>query len=463
MTRSIVRWLIPIAALVLLACSISAGVPPATLQVNPPTITALALGAPWSTPTLATSATLARPNDPEINALLDQVQSDRLMLAVGTLADLRSRHVLSKPTNTIGGIARARDWLLAEFNAIRNAHPNQPISVWTQDVPFTWKNVPVNAQNVVAVFQGNDIGAGVIVVGAHYDSISADFTNGQAYAPGANDNGSGVAALLEIARILAPQSHRATVVFVAFAAEETGRQGSMAFVKSYLQAQNPPIAVRGMINLDIIGSELGANGEVDSRTIRLFSADPNDSPSRQLARQIAVFANAYLDDVNMVVQSAEERTGRWGDHQSFSAAGYPSVRLIQGLEDLSRQHTPRDTVDNVQPAYLMRTTRAALVAVSLLADGPASPVDFALRPATTDPNVQILTWKAVSGAGQYLVALRQKTSLFYDQLFTVDATAPGLTLNTFGRYATVAIATIDSTGQMGPLSPEVPIAALVGK
>ena len=152
-----------------------------------------------------------------------------------------------------------------------------------------------------------------------------------------------------------------------------------------------------------------------------------------------------------------------GGSQSFSAAGYPSVRLIQGLEDLSRQHTPRDTIDNVQPAYLMRTTRAALVAVALLADGPTSPVDFALRPAANDPNAQTLTWKPVSGAGQYLVALRQKTSLFYDQLFTVDATAPGLTLNTFNRYATVAIATIDSAGQMGPLSPEVPIAALIHK
>ena len=79
-------------------------------------------------------------------------------------------------------------------------------------MPFAWKNADVNAQNVVVVFQGTDIGAGVIVVGAHYDSISTDFTNGQAYAPGANDNGSGVAALLEVARILAPQPHRATVV-----------------------------------------------------------------------------------------------------------------------------------------------------------------------------------------------------------------------------------------------------------
>src|SRR5260221_579562 len=129
--------------------------------------------------------------------------------------------------------------------------------------------------------------------------------------------------MLEFARILAPHKHRATLIFVAFAAEESGRQGSLAFVQNYLQAQDPPIDVRGMINLDIVGSEVGPNGVVDRRTVRLFSAPPNESVSRQLARRIALIANTYLFDVNVVLQSAEERAGRWGDHQSFSAAGYP--------------------------------------------------------------------------------------------------------------------------------------------
>ncbi len=404
------------------------------------------------------------PIDRGIYALLDLVQSDRLMVTVGTLADMHSRHVFSKKTEAIRGIESARDWLIAQFSAIRDANPQQPISVWTQPVPFTWKGASTSPHNVVAIFEGTDVGAGVVVVGAHYDSISTDFYNGQAYAPGANDNGSGVAAMLEIAQILGPQPHRATVVFVAFAAEETGRQGSLAFVKSYLQAQNPPIALRGMINLDIVGSEVGRNGEIDHRTIRLFSAEPNDSPSRQLARQLALFIGAYLDDVDVVLQSAEERVGRWGDHQSFSAAGYPSVRFIQGLEDLSRQHTSRDTIDNVQPAYLMRTTRAALVSVLLLAGGPRPPTDVAMRVLPGDTQTQILTWSPVPEAARYLVALRQTSSVFYDQLFTVEASAaPEMRWSQFGRYSTVSIATVDGSSRIGPMSTELSIAGLLRK
>ncbi len=439
------------------ACSFAA-LPPPTLRVQlstptvaPPAIVPVATFPPGA---LAGS----RPVDPQVAGLLDQVQSDRLMYAIGSLADMFTRHVLSQPTGSIKGIGGARDWLLAEFTSIRDANPEQSINVWTQTVPFSWNGIRTATQNVIAVFQGTDVGAGVVVVGAHYDSISADFQNGQAYAPGANDNGSGVAAMLEIAQILAPRPHRATILFVAFTAEETGRQGSLAFVKSYLQSQNPPIALRGMINLDIVGSALGRNGEVDERTIRLFSAEPNDSPSRQLARQLALYMATYLDDVDPVLQSAEERAGRWGDQQSFSAAGYPSVRFIQGLEDMSRQHSPLDTMDGIQPAYLMRTTRAALVSVLLLADGPTPPVGLAFHSLPGDPRTQRLTWTAAPDAARYLVTLRQTSSLSYDQILTVDASSsPELTWTGFAQYATVAVGTIDASGRMGPLSAELPI------
>ncbi len=435
--------------------------PPATLQVQFPTLAASAPGTRPPTASLPDGAGSSRPIDPGIRDILDSVQSDRLMVAVGTLVDMQTRHVLSKTTTTIGGIDGARDWLLSQFNAIRAENPDRPISIWTQPVPLTWNGVSVTPYNVVTVFQGTDVGAGVLVLGAHYDSISTDYYNGQAYAPGANDNASGVAALLEIARILAPLSHRATILFVAFAAEETGRQGSLAFVKNYLQAQSKPVDVRGMINLDIIGSEVGHNGEVDHRTIRLFSADPNDSPSRQLARQLALIISTYLDDADPVVQSAEERVGRWGDHQSFSAAGYPSVRVIEGLEDQTRQHTPRDTLDNVQPAYLMRTTRAALAAITILADGPAAPADLSLRMPLTNSQAETLRWTPCPGAVRYLVTLRQTSSLYYDQVFTVAASpAPELTWGGLTQYATVAVAAVDAAGRMGPLTPEMPLSAL---
>jgi hypothetical protein len=394
--------------------------------------------------------------------MLALIQPDSLVLTVSTLVDMHTRHVLSKPTTASKGIAGARDWLVEQFTEIRASNPQRPIDVWTQDVRYTWNNRHIDSENIVTVFTGTDIGAGVVLLGAHYDSITTDFTNGQAFAPGANDNGSGIAAMLEIARVLAPQAHRATIMFVAFTGEETGRQGSLAFVKSYLQAQNPPVELRAMINLDIIGSEMGPNGDIDRRTMRIFSAEPNDSLSRQLARQLALIIKTYLDDVDPIIQSAEERSGRWGDHQSFRAAGYPAVRFIQGLEDLSRQHTPRDTLDNVQPGYLMRTTRAALISVATLADGPRPPTDLVLRPKPEDPTMHTLIWTPVQGVAKYLVTLRQAPSLYYDQIFTVKASAaPELAWTGFNRFATVAIASIDDAGQMGPLSPEISIATLL--
>lgn len=450
----IALWVLILAAL---ACS-GAGESPPTLQVNVFTST------PVITPTVAallpTGATITRPIAAQVRTLLDQIQSDRLMFAVASLADMKTRHVLSTRNSQTEGIGAARDWLLAQFSAIRDANPQQMIDVWTQPLQFTWNRANVVSENVVAVMRGTDVGAGVIILGAHYDSISSDFVNGQAVAPGANDNGSGVAALLEIAHILAAHPHRATIIFAAFTAEETGRQGSLAFVKSYLQAQTPAIVPRAMINLDIIGSPAGPNGQIDQRTVRIFSAEPNDSSSRQLARQIVLITNTYMNDVNLVLQSSEERRGRWGDHQSFSAAGYPSVRIIQGLEDLSRQHTANDTIDGVQSTYLMRTTRIALAAVTILADGPTPPTNINLRVKAGEG--QTFIWSPVPNAVGYLLALRQTSSLFYDQIVTVGAINQ-LTGDNYTKYAAVAIAAIKADGEMGPLSPEVAISTLVGK
>jgi Peptidase family M28 len=465
-SRQVSLWLpaillLPILLLSALACGLSTP-PPPTLQFQPPTATSTEIIPETATPAIPTGATDNLPIDPGITDMLNAVQSDRLMVTVGTLADMHTRHVLSKTTNLTPGIGAARDWLMAQFNDLRDKNPQHTINVWQQDVKYLWNGFNVDSQNVVATFQGTDIGAGVILVGAHYDSISADFSNGQAYAPGANDDASGIAAMLEIARLLAPQAHRATILFVAFTGEETGKQGSQAFITQYLQAQDPPIDLRAMLNLDTIGSEMGPNGDTDSRTLRLFSAEPNDSPSRQLARQLALVIKTYLDSVDPVIQSAEERAGRWGDQQSFRAAGYPAVRFIQGLEDLSRQQTSRDTVDNVQAGYLVRSTQAILACVAVLADGPRPPTDFVLRPVLNDTANQLLIWTPVQDAAEYLVILRQSTSLSYDKMFTVKAVAaPELEWGGFERFTTVAIASIDGAGRMGPLSPEAPITSLV--
>ncbi|MBX3083215.1 MAG: M20/M25/M40 family metallo-hydrolase [Anaerolineae bacterium] len=433
---------------------------PPTLQVSVVTPTPAELSPVPPTRELPTEAALSRPFDPSVSDLLNDVQSDRLMYAVFTLASFNTRHVLSSTTNSAQGIGAARDWLITQWTAMRSAYPNKQIQIWTQPVNYQWKTYTIATENVVAVFPGTEIGAGVIVVGAHYDSITTDWENGAAYAPGANDNGSGIAALLEIGHIMARRPHRATIIFVAFTAEETGKQGSETFAQAYLKANN--VDVRAMINLDIIGSEYGPNDELDRRTVRLFSADPNDSVSRQLARQIALITSTYIDDMTLVLQSSEERRGRWGDHQSFSAAGYPAIRIIQGQDNLARQHTGRDTPDGVQAAYLTRVTRLVLATVKVLADGLPAPTDLRLTTRANDPQTLTLSWSPVPAAASYLIVLRKMSSLSFDQVLTVGNVAQ-LQWVDITKYNTVALASVDAKGQMGVLSSEYAIQSLLGR
>ncbi|MFQ3535316.1 MAG: M20/M25/M40 family metallo-hydrolase [Aggregatilineales bacterium] len=440
-------------ALSLLACTLSA----------PSEMALLDLQLPTATPTLPITPTppslrYTLPLDPSVHALRAQVQGDSLMYTLSHLVRFGTRHVLSPIDRPDRGIGAARDWLFRAFERVRTAHPHKAIQVWTQPFVFTWHGKPIRAENVVGVLQGTTAGAGVFVIGAHYDSIGSPPTDREAYAPGANDNASGVAALLEIMQIMAGQPHRATLIFVAFSAEETGRQGSLAFVENYLQAYVPHEVMRGMLNLDMLGGTRDANGRIDWRTLRLFSAPPNDSPSRQLARQVSLAISAYTDEVLPALQSSEDRVGRWGDQMSFSAAGYAAVRLIQSLEDYTRQHNSRDTLDAIDLDYLLRTTRAALTAVAVLAGGlpPPELPSIALRHL---PNGYQLTWADVPEASGYLIALRQTASLGYDVVLSVDA--PSLAWDGFTRYETLAIAAVDKDGRFGGFSPELRVRDLL--
>ncbi|RMF49216.1 MAG: M20/M25/M40 family metallo-hydrolase [Chloroflexota bacterium] len=441
------------AALSLLACALFAP--------NEPTLLSLQL--PTATPTLphtptAPAVSYQVPRDPSVQALRAEVQSDRLMHTLSHLVSFRTRHVLSRVDRADRGIGAARDWLFRAFERVRTAHPHKAIQVWTQPFVFSWQGRAIKAENVVAVLQGDMAGAGIYVIGAHYDSIGTPPTDGDADAPGANDNGSGVAALLEILHIMAGQPHRATLIFVAFAAEETGRQGSQAFVEQYLRAHVPPSALRGMLNLDMLGSMRDANGRVDPRTLRLFSAPPNDSPSRQLARQAALAISTYTDEVLPVLQSSEDRIGRWGDQMSFSEAGYAAVRFTQGLEDHRRHHNAHDTLDGIDLGYLMRTTRAALTAVAALSGGLPPPDQDSIALRRLHSGYQ-LTWAAVPEAHAYLIALRHRASLAYDAVLQVSQTA--LAWDQFMRYETLAIAAVDANGRFGGFSPELHVRELL--
>ena len=282
---------------------------------------------------------------------LDRVSEERLMADVVALSAIPTRHVNSP------GIGLAADQLAAAFDAA-GARVIEDI------FSLEFRGVVTQQRNVLAVIPGSDPSAGAILLGAHYDSRTVDIGDWIDAAPGANDNATGVAVLLELARLLADYEPRATIYLVAFAAEETGLQGSRHFVESG-QASD----VRAMVALDIVGNSRGPDGP---NALRVFSPGPGDSPSRRLALWLARRGAVWTPQMPVLVQDAIDRPGRYSDHVPFAEAGAAVIRLIEEGERTDLQHNALDTPDRLDPPYLRRVAQLALVAAVELAADPGA-------------------------------------------------------------------------------------------
>lgn len=439
--------------IVALACNLTSDARPPTLvratNTPPPTIGYATL-APNQLPQQVTVVPQQQTEAILLN-LMNQVQMENLSAHVSRLEGFYTRHVSSSRNDPERGIGAAANYIQQQFEQIRANSYQNSFAVFTHEFPVNWGDTQLTGVNVVGYIQGTETGRGVIVIGAHYDSISVDSQDGNAYAPGANDNASGVAALIEIARVMSQRPHRSTIMFVAFGAEEVRRQGSIAFVKDYVQGQN--IDVRYMINMDIIGSSQGANGAVNDDEIRLFSADPNDSASRVLARNLNLCASLYVPNMRIRVEQAQDREGRYSDHISFYEAGYAAVRFTEALENPNLQHTDRDRWSAMRPGYLTRATQVILACMTLLADGPRPPQNVVLRENAN--GTRTLVWDNAPDAVSYLVALRAPNSPFFNQTFPVSGINSGeWDKFTPQYYESVAVAAVDANGLMGPVSLE---------
>lgn len=384
--------------------------------------------------------------------LMEQVDAERLMVHVEALQNFQTRHVNSTQSSTTRGIGAARDYIKRQFDTISQTNGN--LAVHTQQFPITWGGVSSTQTNVYAVIQGTELGASTVVIGAHYDSIVVpDFTDGESFAPGANDNGTGVAALIELARIMSQQQYRSTVLFVAFAAEEVDRQGSRAFV-SFLQDRN--IDIVGMINIDTIGNTNGRDGSVNNTQLRLFSRAPNTSTSRKMARNVEFLGFAHNAPLELLMQETEDRDGRYGDHFSFSEAGYPAIRVINTLEE-KVNGDPTDTLEFIERDYFQRAVQSILITIVSLADGPLPPRDLVLR--DVGDGTQTLRWDPVPNVAGYVIALRLPGQLRYDSQVECNVGEnvcgeSSLNWDGFAAYAGVAVAARGPNGIIGRLSDE---------
>jgi Zn-dependent M28 family amino/carboxypeptidase len=272
------------------------------------------------------------------------------MADVRALSAIPSRHV-GNP-----GVAQAADTIKGQMAAADGG-----IQAADQGFPLTVNGVETFQRNVIASLPGADPSAGAIVIGAHYDSRTRDIGDSASLAPGANDNASGVAAVIELARVLADTHPRASILLVAFTGEEIGREGSKYFVAAFSSPQH----FRAMIALDIVGRDTN-----NARSVRIYSPGPEGSPSRRLAAFFAAQGRAALPGFGFEVKDSADRPGRYSDHISFSEAGFPAIRLIQPEED-PWNHSADDTLEKMTPGYLREVTQAVLAAVYALAWGDA--------------------------------------------------------------------------------------------
>lgn len=366
--------------------------------------------------------------DPRVEALLDEVSAERLHEYLSTLTSFETRHSLSFSDRDDFGVLPAREYIL---ETMRDFSDRLDVSLDCYTVEAQGR-ITDEAElcNVVAVLPGRSERR--IYVSGHYDTVARipgqgfDWSVHDNPAPGANDDGSGTVLTMEAARVLARSGldFDATLVFVGFVAEEEGLVGASLHAT---KAEREGWTIDAVFNNDIIGNSLGGNGILDSRTLRVFSEDPMDSRSRQLARFIRRHAAAYMPGHEVRLIAREDRFGRGGDHTAFNRRGFAGVRFSESRENYSRQHMPADTLGGVDFPYLAKNTRVNVAGVATMALAPPAPsVDGPRGPmlGRGDSGYDAeMRWEASPGATGYRIVWRDAwTPDWENELYVGDVT-----------------------------------------
>ncbi len=340
-------------------------------------ICSLVIGPMRVSPPVAPAEPYGRAN-PIVQQIVAAISQERIAENLRKLESFQTRHTLSDPTLATRGIGAARTWIFEQF---RSYSPRLQVSFDTYRVKRQGQRLvrDVELRNVVAVLPGTRHPERRILICAHYDSLAIvrgpdgqiDWTQTEAFAPGVTDNGSGTAAVLELARVLSQYEFEKTLVFIAFAGEEQGLVGSTLYAQ---KARREGEIIEAVLNNDIIGSEVAGDGASANRVVWVFSEDPTDSPSRQLARYVKRIGELYVPAMRVEMIFRHDRFGRGGDHIPFNHEGYAAVRLTTPNEHFAHQHSATDTFANASPTYTTLVTRINAAVAATLALAPKPPV-----------------------------------------------------------------------------------------
>jgi Zn-dependent M28 family amino/carboxypeptidase len=383
---------------------------------------------------LATSAG-AQPlggEQPQLREIAGSVSEARQRAIIEALVGFGTRHTLSDTKSDKRGIGAARRWVASRFNAISKDCGGK-LTVATPSQTFTNNRVPTPTEvmDVLAIQRGTTDPERVIVISGHLDSRVTDVMNATADAPGANDDASGVAAVIEAAQVLCKYDFPATLVFAALSGEEQGLLGGKVMA-DYALANG--WKVEANLNNDIVGNTEGIGGVRDNTHVRVFSEGTRttetpeeanrrrynggevDSPSRNLARYMDGIADRYLTNLDVVMVYRTDRFGRGGDQVEMLKAGFPAVRITEAVENYTRQHQDLrtekgvkygDTIDGVDFPYLAQVTRLNAVTMAALALAPKPPTGVEISGAVSaDTTVK---WTPAPDAAAYRVWWRATT------------------------------------------------------
>jgi hypothetical protein len=353
----------------------------------------------------------------------------RLQADVEKLVSFGTRHTLSSADHPTRGIGAARRWYAAEMEKI-GAGCGGCIIVSSIDRVFTNDRSPGGARvvDVLGIQRGRDPNRVVIVQG-HIDSRVSDPMDAASDAPGANDDASGVALVIEAARLLSKENFDATIIYAALSGEEQGLFGGTLLAET---ARDRGWVVSAVLNNDIVGNTVGQNGARVADRVRVFSegirmsedgpaqalrrgnGGEDDGPSRALAKAIDHVAAGVTGGLDVFVDRRPDRFGRGGDHEPFLRLGFPAVRFTVGIENYNQQHQDLrlesgieygDTVDKMDFPYLAKVTAINVAAIRRLASAPAAPSQVVLNGAVgSDTKV---SWTPVPGAAAYRVHWRR--------------------------------------------------------
>jgi hypothetical protein len=385
----------------------------------------LALLAPLPAPAQIPSP----PLDPTLTAVLARISADELRATDERLVAFGTRSTFSEHAPPGRGVFAARSYLLTRFRAIaRSSGGRMTVALDSYEQPADpAQRIPraVTISSVFATLKGDDPSGRTYVMSSHYDSRNTDNNDGVADAPGADDNGSAVSAVLEAARVLAGVPLHATVIFACFDGEEQGLFGSGHLAKTLAEQH---VDVAGDLNNDIIGASVGDDGVQRPDVVRIFSealplgtnpsrinilGGENDSPSRELARYAKETGDAYPTGLHGVLVYRADRFLRGGDQESFTAQNFPAIRYVEPMETFAHQHQNVRVENGIQYgdlpqyvdfAYLARVTRYNVATLASLALAPAAPKVSVLTRELT--NTTTLTWAAVPRAARYEVVRR---------------------------------------------------------